>query len=232
MAGANRVLIEDVHRGLRAIADPARAPGMRAYMKSSMPYLGVPSAGVRAVCKETFARHPLPSFTAWSATVLELWRKAGHREERYAAIDLSGARAYRQYQAPAAMPMYEEIITSGAWWDYVDEVATRRIGPMLLTHPDQLRPLVLAWSKTPDMWKRRTAIICQVGAHGRTDLDLLYACIEPNLGDREFFIRKAIGWALRAYAWMDADEIAAYVARNTERLSGLSRREALKNIAG
>jgi 3-methyladenine DNA glycosylase AlkD len=231
MAGADRALIADLRRGLRARADPARAPAMQAYMKSSMPYLGVLSAGVAAVNKEVFALHPLPSVSVWRATVLELWRRATHREERYVAIALTGAAAYRQYQAPAALPMYEKLVTEGAWWDYVDEVAVRRVGPMLLTHGDKVRPLMLRWSSSPDMWKRRTSIICQVGANGRTDLDLLYACIEPNLADREFFIRKAIGWSLRAYAWTDPEEIAAYVDRNADRLNGLSRREALKNIA-
>jgi 3-methyladenine DNA glycosylase AlkD len=231
MAGVDRALIADARRGLQARADPARAPAMQAYMKSLMPYLGVRSAGVDAVSKEVFALHPLPSASVWRATVLELWRQATHREERYVAITLSGAPAYRQYQVPAALPVYETIVTEGAWWDYVDEVAVRRVGPMLLTHPDQVRPLMLRWSTSPDMWKRRTSIICQVVAHGRTDLDLLFACIEPNLGDREFFIRKAIGWSLRAYAWTDPQEIAAYVDRNADRLSGLSRREAIKNIA-
>src|SRR5258708_22337618 len=102
---------------------------------------------------------------------------------------------------------------------------------MLLSHPAVLRPLLLGWCSAADMWLRRTSIICQVVAHDRTDVDLLYACIEPNLGDHDFFIRKAIGWSLRAYAWSDPAEVAAYVNRTGHRLSGLSRREALKNIA-
>ena len=204
---------------------------MQAYMKSTMPYRGVPSAGVTVVCREAFSSHRLGSFESWEATSLALWREAEYREERYAAIALTGARFYRQHQSPRALPMYEEMITTGAWWDYVDEVAARRVGPMLLTHGAVIRPLMLAWSTSADLWKRRTSIICQVVAREKTDLELLYACIEPNLPEREFFIRKAIGWALRAYAWIDADEIAAYVARKGDQLSGLSRRQALKNIA-
>ena len=91
---------------------------------------------------------------------------------------------------------------------------------------------LLAWSRTPDLWLRRTAIICQVKTKAATDLELLYACIEPNLGERDFFIRKAIGWALRAYAWTDPDEVAGYVRANERRLSALSRREALRNLGG
>ena len=81
------------------------------------------------------------------------------------------------------------------------------------------------------MWKRRTAILCQLGSKAQTDLELLYACIEPSLGSREFFLRKAIGWALRQYARTDAAEVKRYVRRNRARLSPLSGREALKNIA-
>ena len=82
------------------------------------------------------------------------------------------------------------------------------------------------------MWKRRTAILCQLGSKAHTDLELLYACIEPSLGSQEFFLRKAIGWALRQYAWTDAAEVKRYVRRQRDRLSPLSVREALKNIGG
>jgi 3-methyladenine DNA glycosylase AlkD len=90
----------------------------------------------------------------------------------------------------------------------------------------------LSWSKSKDMWKRRTSIICQLGCKEATDLELLYACIEPSLGSREFFLQKAIGWALRDYAWTDGAEVKRYVRLNNARLSALSRREALKNLIG
>jgi 3-methyladenine DNA glycosylase AlkD len=81
----------------------------------------------------------------------------------------------------------------------------------------------------PNLWKRRSSIICQVGRRRTIDLRLLYDCIEPNLADRVFFIRKAIGWALRDYAWVDPEEVVRYVALHEAGFSGLSRREALKN---
>jgi len=93
-----------------------------------------------------------------------------------------------------------------------------------------MRRKMLAWSRSSNLWKRRTAIICQLGFKEETDLKLLYACIEPSLGSREFFLRKAIGWALRQYAWTDRAEIKKYVRLNRTRLSALSSREALKNI--
>jgi len=214
---------------LAAAADPERAPGMQAYMKSEMPYRGISAPDMRAISKRVFANHPLESCDEWRAAVLELWREAQFREERYAAIELLGDRRHRDCRTPDALPVYEEIITSGAWWDYVDSVAGH-VGNLLRSHPERVRPLMRAWSTDKDMWKRRVSIICQVSFKKDTDRDLLYANIEPNLADRNFFIRKAIGWALRSYAWTDPQEVARYVAAHEARLSGLSRREALKNV--
>jgi 3-methyladenine DNA glycosylase AlkD len=127
--------------------------------------------------------------------------------------------------------MYEEMIVTGAWWDFTDAIAPHRIGDYLLrTYAESLKPVMIAWSRSDDRWKRRSAIICQLGFKEATDLELLYACIEPNLDEGDFFIRKAIGWALRAYAWTDPAEISRYVREQDSHLSTLSRREALKNI--
>ncbi len=161
--------------------------------------------------------------------MLELWRAARFREERYAAIVLVAHRSHRDCRTPAVLPMYEEMIVDGAWWDHVDGMA-HHVGNLLRTYPDQVRPVMRMWSTDKDLWKRRVSIICQISFKKDTDLDLLYANIEPNLAERNFFIRKAIGWALRAYAWTNPQEVERYVAANEERLSGLSRREALKNV--
>jgi 3-methyladenine DNA glycosylase AlkD len=214
---------------LAASADPERAPRMQAYMKSEMPYRGVASPAMRVITRRIFADHPLSSCEQWRATVLELWREARFREERYAAIALVAHRLHKECRSLDAFPVYEEMITSGAWWDYVDEIA-HHVGDLLRAHPEQVGHVMREWSIDKDMWKRRVSIICQLSFKRDTDLDLLYANIEANLADRNFFIRKAIGWALRAYAWTDPDEVVRYVAANEPRLSGLSRREALKNV--
>jgi 3-methyladenine DNA glycosylase AlkD len=218
-----------IRADLAAVADPTRAAGMRAYMKSTMPYYGVRMPDVRAICKHAFAEHPLASCDEWRAAVLELWRKAKHREERYAAMELAAQKRYSEYRTPAMLPLFEEMIVSGAWWDHVDEAA-HVVGQMLRAHPKEMRPLMRAWSTDENLWKRRVSIICQVSFKKDTDLDLLYANMQPNLADRDFFIRKAIGWALRAYAWTDPAEVARFVREHDAQLSGLSRREALKNI--
>jgi 3-methyladenine DNA glycosylase AlkD len=227
----DRALIDAVHAALTAAADPAKAVPMQAYMKSAMPFYGVPTPSLRQLCRDVFAAHPLDSFEIWQATVLALWREARHREDRYAAIELTGARRYRTYQTPATLPMYEEMVVTGAWWDLVDAIAPHRIGAYLLRdYREPITAVMIEWSRSANLWKCRAAIICQLGFKERTDLELLYACIEPNLDHRDFFIRKAIGWALRSYAWTDSDEIGRYVREHESRLSSLSRREALKNI--
>ena len=218
-----------IREALHAVADPARAPAMQAYMKSAMPYLGISTEPRRAALKALFAGIYWPDSAAWRRDVLAIWRGAEFREERYAAIELTGVKAAHAFQRLDALPMYEEMVVTGAWWDYVDEIAGHRLWAILQNDRAAMTRRMLAWSTDPSMWKRRSAIICQLHAKGATDLDLLYACIEPSIGSTEFFLRKAIGWALRQYAWTDPDEVVRYVAANADRLSGLSKREALKN---
>lgn len=227
----SRGLIKEVRERLSEAGDPERAKGARAYMKSEMPYFGVRAPSQREIYKEVFRRHPLGSFEEWRDTALTLWRKAKYREERYAAIELTGWRSYRGYQTLEALTVYEEMIVDGAWWDYVDAVAIHRVGKFLLAdYPGPMKKTLRSWSRSDDLWKRRSSIISQVALKDRTDLKFLYDCIERNADDKEFFIRKAIGWALRSYAWVDPREIERYVKGMGERLSGLSRREALKNV--
>jgi 3-methyladenine DNA glycosylase AlkD len=225
-----RQLLAKLRQALRRAADPQKAPAMQAYMKSVMPYHGVSAPLLRQVCKGAFVDEQFASASQWQADVLELWRGARFREERYAALNLAGDKRARPFQSPSTMTMYEELIVTGAWWDYVDDIASHRVGPILRDYPAPMRRKMLSWSKSKDLWKRRTAIICQLGFKSETDLELLYACIEPSLQSREFFLQKAIGWALRQYAWTDGTEIRKYVRLNRGRLSGLSYREALKNI--
>lgn len=224
------MLLPKLRQALQQAGDPVRAPVMQAYMKSAMPYHGVPTPLLRQVCKTAFADVQFATASHWQAQVLGLWRDARFREERYAALYLAGDKRGRPFQTLSAMKVYDELIVTGAWWDYVDDIASHRVGPILRDYPAPMRRKMLSWSKSNNLWKRRTAIICQLGFKAETDLELLYACIEPSLGSQEFFLQKAIGWALRQYAWTDAAEIRKYVRLNRTRLSPLSCREALKNI--
>lgn len=221
-------LIDAIRGSLQAAADPGRAAGAQAYMKSQMPSLGVRVPEVRSIVRAAASDHPPGSLAELQSAVLVLWRNAGHREERYAAIELTGLK-------PAAgelsmLALYEEIIRTGAWWDLVDGVA-HRLGALLQAHRAELTPVLERWSRDEDFWVRRAAITAQLGAKGATDTELLAAVIEANLEDREFFIRKAIGWALRQYARTDPAWVKAFVRRHADQLSPLSRKEALRNLA-
>lgn len=225
---ADLVLVAAVEHGLADIADADRAPTMQAYMKSDMPYLGVAVPAVRAVTKAAVRDHPPISVLHLGATAAVLWRGATHREHRYAATELTRLRMADG--ALTMLPLYEEMIVTGSWWDHVDAVAPR-LGHLLLTDPASVRSVILAWSRAPDRWLRRASIIAQLGARTRTDVDLLSAVIDANATDRDFFVRKAIGWSLRDYARTDPEWVRGFVTARAQVLSSLSRREATKHLA-
>jgi 3-methyladenine DNA glycosylase AlkD len=227
---ADTALIAAVRAALEARADPARAKGQQAYMKSAMPYRGLTAPALRAALRNVFVAHPITERATWTATVRELWDEATYREERYAAIGLVRHPAHHAWaRERAVIPLLRHLIVTGAWWDYVDDLATHCVGPILAAHPQEAGR-IRAWATDDDMWLRRTAILAQLIFAADTDRQLLLDCIEPNLLDREFFIRKAIGWALRQFARTDPNWVAAVVADWADRLSPLSRREALKHL--
>ena len=226
----SRKFITALRRELAAAANPKAAPAMQAYMKSAMPFYGIKATPLRQIAGAVIQQVPLQDFVQWRDTVLALWRGAKFREERHCAIELCGAKPYRYCQTPQALPIYEEMIVTGAWWDFVDVIAAHRIGDLLKHYPKPMKATLKQWSRCDDIWKRRTAILSQLRFKENTDLAFLYQCIEPSLGSNEFFLQKAIGWALRTYAWCDIDEVIRYV-KHQRSLSPLSQREALKNRA-
>jgi 3-methyladenine DNA glycosylase AlkD len=226
----NDTLPDRLRAALTAVAEPERAPAMQAYMKSAMPYLGVSNGPRTAVSKALFRDLSWADAAAWQGDVLALWRSATFREERYCAIDLTGVKAARGFQTMDALPMYEEMIVTGAWWDYVDAIATGRLWLILQADKPKMKAAMLDWARGEDMWKRRSAILCQLPAKGETDRQFLMACMAPSLSSKEFFLRKGIGWALRQFARTDPDWVRAYVANHEALLSPLSKREALKHL--
>ena len=228
-------LIGAVNASLAAVGDPDKAVPMQMYMKSSLPFRGVPAPLLKRLLRGLFEVHPQPDRATWEATVRTLWDEAAYREERYAAIALTGDRSARNWQDPDTVPLYEHMIVTGAWWDHVDELASRRIGPILRAYPNEMAMLLRRWAVDGDLWRRRTAILAQLGSKEATDVDLLADALDANLLDcgeitRDFFIRKAVGWALRQHARVDPDWVRAYVERNRDRLAPLSVREATKHL--
>ncbi|MET0469228.1 MAG: DNA alkylation repair protein [Aeromicrobium sp.] len=219
-------LVSAIHDSLRDAADAERAPGMQAYMKSAMPFLGVPRATVRSIAGAAARRHPPLTLDDLQTAVRTLWDEADFREERYAASDLLALPL--STGRLELLPLYEHLATTGAWWDHVDGL-TPRISDLHDAHPDETAETVRRWSTSDDVWLRRLAILSQLGRKDRLDTALLTEVIEPNIADDEFFVRKAIGWALRQHARIDPGWVRTFVADHPG-LSNLSRREALKHL--
>jgi 3-methyladenine DNA glycosylase AlkD len=227
-----------VRQGLAAAANPAAAPAMQAYMKSALPFLGVAAPERRRVVAAAFAAataaHPLADIGSLVATLMPLWHQAGHREVRYAALDLLRLAPLRRLIDLPLLPALMEMITDGAWWDFNDEISGNALMVLLQRQPAAMQPELRRWACSDNLWLRRAAMLCQRGIKQGFDAALLYDCIRPSLGNdplaREFFIRKGMGWALRERSYAAPDEVMAFCAEHHDRLSPLTRREALRAI--
>lgn len=223
----DRALIEYVQDALAAQADAEKAVGMQAYMKTDMAFYGVQKPLRTPILRRLVTEYAPSTREEYEEQVLALWALP-HREEKYLAQGV--AVAHTEFLTPESLPLYRQMIVEGAWWDFVDEVATHMVRHLVIHHPRQTWPEVDQWVDDDDMWLRRSAIICQVGAKEKTDSPRLFDFCARRCHEKEFFIRKAIGWALREYAKTDPGLVAAFVSEHRDELSGLSFREATKHI--
>jgi len=130
-----------------------------------------------------------------------------------------------------ALPLLEELIHSGAWWDLVDELGAHRVGAVLAKAPARVKPVLRRWSRGRDLWLRRAAILAQLKHRDATDVDLLFDVIAPAVDEKELFHRKAIGWALRELASWKPDAVERWLAAHEGRAAGLTVREARRGLA-
>jgi len=212
---------------LNGSADPAKASAMAAYMKTDMPFFGVQKKDRLPVTRAARDEFPPSSETEYTDAVAGLW-VLPHREEKYIAV--AYARAFDDYVGIPTMPLFRRLIIEGAWWDLVDEIATKLVGRTLEKDRREATPAIRSWIRDENLWIRRTSIICQLGHKGDTDTELLSDACVYNLADTDFFIRKAVGWALREYAKTDADWVRRFAVEHRDRLSALSYREATKHL--
>ena len=212
---------------LARVGDPKRAVDMAAYMKTDTPFYGIPRPDLVKVYKEMRRLYPITSRNEYLAAVKALWARP-HREEKYCAIKL--AVDHPEYVAIGSVPLYRRMILEGAWWDFVDEIAVRLVGKVLLDDREPMRPKLDRWIDDPNMWIRRTAILSQIKHKSRTDRDQLFGYCLKRAEEKEFFIRKAIGWSLCEYAKTEPDVVREFALEHRDRLSGLSFREATKHL--
>lgn len=216
-----------VSGALAEIADAGKALRMQAYMKTEMPFYGVQKPGRTPILGRILKEFAPASRDEYERLVLALW-SLPHREEKYIALGVAVGAG--DFVVPRSFALYRRLIVEGAWWDLVDEVATHLVRRLVVGYPEEVWPEVDRWIDDPDLWLRRAAIICQVGAKQETDAERLFGFCLRRADEKDLFIRKAIGWALREYAKTDPEAVAGFVTHHWGALSGLSRREAAKHI--
>jgi 3-methyladenine DNA glycosylase AlkD len=214
--------------GLKALfdqhADPIKAAPMKKYMREQFEYLGIKSPQVKILIREHIGKHGLPALNEVDVIARDLW-ELPQREFHYVAISLL-ERLEKKLPAKSIKTV-EYLITHKSWWDTVDNVS-HIVGVLFKRFPDVRAKYLPKWRVSKNIWLRRTAILYQLDYKAETDFDLLSAIIRENLGSTEFFINKAIGWALRQYAYTDAKAVKRFVKATD--LHPLSRREAMKHL--
>jgi 3-methyladenine DNA glycosylase AlkD len=204
----------------------ALAIPMKKYMRGQFEYLGIKSPQVSALLREHINQHGLPPLDKLDTISRELW-SLPQREFQYAAMSLLGKLENKV--GPEFITMIEYLITTKSWWDTVDALAGHAVGTQFKRFPAVKAKYLKKWRKSENFWLRRTTLLFQLGYKKETDFDLMCELIKENLGSDEFFINKAIGWALRQYAHTNPAPVKKFV-KATKDLNPLSRREALKNI--
>lgn len=213
---------------LAEVAQPANAESMRAYMKTEMPFYGVKKPARVPIRKEAKKRFVPETHAAWTAGIRALWALP-HREERYHALEW-GKDHRRDHLSMASLPLIEALIREGGWWDLVDATVSYFVSPLAKAEREAMRPVLERWVDDPDLWIRRAAIIAHNGHKEATDEGRLFDFCRRRAHEKEFFIRKAIGWALRDYSKTAPDAVRAFLLAEKDSLSGLSFREGAKQL--
>ncbi|GAB2581315.1 DNA alkylation repair protein [Streptomyces capparidis] len=209
-----------------AAGNAEHAAGASAYMRGQFPFLGMSTTERRALSRRVLDGTARPSEADCAAIALRCWALP-EREYQYFAVDYLRRHAGRC--SSALLPVVRRLITVKPWWDTVDLLAAHVVGPLVAA--DRALPAVMdEWITDDDMWVVRTALLHQLRYKERTDADRLFAYCTAQAGHRDFFVRKAVGWALREYAKTDPAAVRDYVAGHRDRLSPLSVREALKHL--
>ena len=217
-------LLERLSAAFEASRDDERARSMAAYMRDQFPFMGIATPARVAIQRQVLAGLPSPDERDLVAVAVACWKRP-EREYQYGACGY--LRKHVGRCSPAFIGTAERLITTKSWWDTVDELAQSVVGALVASHP-QLRTTMHRWIDADDFWLARSAILHQNRCKARTDPEVLFDYCVRRAADREFFVRKAIGWALREYSKTDAEAVMRFVREHRNELSGLSRAEALK----
>ncbi|KAA3615525.1 MAG: DNA alkylation repair protein [Calditrichaeota bacterium] len=222
----NFPIIQYIRNALNDAADFNKAKSMAAYMKTLQKFYGVQAAPRRKICREALNEFPINSPDAWNKIVLILWRGES-REEMYLALDI--VERYKKYHDENAWPLFELLTRTATNWDTLDWIASQFVGG-LVAQNRAFEAKIISWRRDSNFWVRRASLLVHLNHKKETNIALLNDTILCLADESEFFIRKAIGWVLREYAKTDPVWVKNFVQKNEVKLSGLSKREALKNL--
>jgi 3-methyladenine DNA glycosylase AlkD len=214
---------QDIVTIFRNAHNPALARQMEAYMKNRFPFLGLPRPVRNTLQKEFILTQTKSSSIDW-AWVFEVFNLP-EREFQYLAMDYL-ARSSKKLHPRDLIPLKELILTK-SWWDTVDTLSSM-VGVIALKYPEVIEKVLVDWSQDSSIWVRRVSIICQLKFRESTNTIFLENSIKSNLGSKEFFINKAIGWALRANSKTNPEWVRNFIDKNE--LAPLSVREGSKYL--
>jgi 3-methyladenine DNA glycosylase AlkD len=215
---------------LAAVRNPDKAARMQQYLKTTMPIYGLQKPERAAVEKRLHERFSEMDVCqdSYEACIRGLW-DLPHREEKYLAIDF--AMKHKEFIGPNSMSLYESMLREDyMWWDLVDPIASTLVGIAALHHPALREQTLRKWINDDNMWIRRTALIAHLKHKTETDQDMLFEFCRLRMHEKEFFIRKAIGWALRQYSYTEPEAVKSFLAQEKSNLSQLSYREGAKAL--
>ncbi|QQS39924.1 MAG: DNA alkylation repair protein [Acidobacteriota bacterium] len=206
-------------------ADPAYAVEMKAYLRNQFEFFGMKSPLRKVIFKEFFDEHGIPSPEKLPEAA-HLLLGEDEREFHYFAIE--SASKHRKLWDQRSVELFESMAVRRSWWDSVDYIRGVCLKEYFLAFPDLREAVSERWRSSENFWLQRLAVTFQIGYKTRTDTALLVKNIDAVKDSDEFFVQKAIGWALRDYGKTDPDFVEAYVSKAG--LKPLSKREALKRI--
>lgn len=219
-------LVDYLTSEMRRLAVLEKAPAMQAYMKTRQPFHGLAAPARKQIIRSAKKQFQIVDFEQYQTTIDTLWQ-GDCREDMYMALEV--AEQYKQFRTIESLPLYERLLNSASNWDTVDWISGTLIG-LLLRNNELLPSKVVRWQADENFWVRRCALLVHLKHKQDTQTELLANSIRLLAPETEFFIRKAIGWVLREYSKTAPGWVAEFVAEHQTILSGLSYREALKNI--